>query len=42
MLLEMLGLDTGDMTALGSSASMMNVKAYAIAAVMPAEGRPTL
>ena len=39
MLLEMLGLDTGDMTAFGISASMMNVKAYAIAAVMPAEGK---
>ena len=30
MLLEMLGLDTGDMTAFGISASMMNVKAYVI------------
>ena len=39
MLLEMLGLDTGDMTAFGIRASMMNVKAYAIAAVMPAEGK---
>ena len=39
MLLEMLGLDTGDMTAFGISASMMNVQAYGIAAVMPAEGK---
>ena len=39
MLLEMLGLDTDDMTAFGISASMMNVQAYGIAAVMPAEGK---
>ena len=39
MLLEMLGLKQEDMTAFGISTSMMNVKAYGIAAVMPAEGK---
>lgn len=39
MLLETLGLTAEDMTAFGVSTSMMNVKAYGIAAVMPAEGR---
>ena len=38
-LLETMGLKTEDMTAFGVSASMMNVKAYGIAAVMPAEGK---
>ena len=38
-LLETLGLKPEDMTAFGISASMMNVKAYGIAAVMPAEGK---
>lgn len=39
MLLEMMGLKQEDMTAFGISTSMMNVKAYGIAAVMPAEGK---
>ena len=39
MLLEMMGLKTEDMTAFGISTSMMNVKAFGIAAVMPAEGK---
>lgn len=39
MLLELLGLTAEDMTAFGISASMMNVQAYGIAAVMPAEGK---
>lgn len=39
MILEMLGLAQEDMQAFGISASMMNVQAYGIAAVMPAEGR---
>ena len=38
-LLETMGLNTEDMTAFALSASMMNVKAYGIAAVMPAEGK---
>ena len=39
MLLEMMGLKAEDMTAFGISTSMMNVKAFGIAAVMPAEGK---
>ena len=39
MLLEMMGLKQEDMTAFGISTSMMNVKAFGIAAVMPAEGK---
>lgn len=39
MLLEMLGLKEEDMVAFAASVSMMNVKAYGIAAVMPAEGK---
>lgn len=39
MVLELLGLQEEDMTAFGVSASMMNVKAYGIAAVMPAQGK---
>lgn len=39
MILETMGLKAEDMTAFGISASMMNVQAYGIAAVMPAEGR---
>lgn len=39
MILESLGLTAEDMTAFGISMSMMNVKAYGIAAVMPAEGK---
>lgn len=39
MLLEAMGLNTEDMTAFAFSSSMMNVKAYGIAAVMPAEGK---
>ena len=38
-LLEMLGLNPADMTAFGISTSMMNVKAYGIAAIKPAEGK---
>ena len=38
-LLETMGLNPDDMTAFGVSASMMNVQAYGIAAVMPAEGK---
>lgn len=38
-LLETMGLKVEDMTAFGISVSMMNVKAYGIAAVMPAEGK---
>lgn len=38
-LLEMLGLNPEDMTAFGVSTSMMNVKAYGIAAIRPAEGK---
>lgn len=37
--LEFLGLKAEDMTAFGISLSLMNVNAYAIAAVMPAEGK---
>jgi len=39
MLLEMMGLKEEDMVAFAASVSMMNVKAYGIAAVMPAEGK---
>lgn len=39
MLLESMGLKAEDMTAFGVSGSLMNVKAYGIAAVMPAQGR---
>lgn len=39
MILESMGLKTEDMTAFGVSGSIMNVKAYGIAAVMPAEGK---
>ncbi len=39
MLLEMMGLKEDDMIAFGVSTTMMNVKAYGIAAVMPAEGK---
>lgn len=39
MLLESMGLAEEDMEAFAISTSMMNVKAYGIAAVMPAEGR---
>lgn len=39
MILESMGLKTEDMVAFGVSGSMMNVKAYGIAAVMPAEGK---
>ena len=39
LLLEFLGLKAEDMTAFGISVSLMNVSAYAIAAVMPAEGK---
>ena len=39
MILETLGLTQEDMSAFAISASMMNVKAYGIAAVMPAEGK---
>lgn len=39
MILESMGLKAEDMVAFGVSGSMMNVKAYGIAAVMPAEGR---
>jgi len=38
LMLEMLGLTPDDMTAFGLSVSLMNVQAYGIAAVMPAEG----
>lgn len=38
-LLEMMGLKAEDMAAFGISASMMNVQAYGIAAVKPAEGK---
>lgn len=37
--LENMGLTQEDMTAFAISTSMMNVKAYGIAAVMPAEGK---
>lgn len=39
MILESMGLKPEDMTAYGVSGSMMNVKAYGIAAVMPAQGK---
>lgn len=39
MILQSMGLNTSDMSAFAISASMMNTKAYAIAAVMPAEGK---
>lgn len=39
MILESMGLKEEDMTAFGVSGSMMNVNAYGIAAVMPAEGK---
>lgn len=39
MILETMGLKAEDMMAFGISASLMNIKAYAIAAVMPAEGK---
>ena len=39
MVLENMGLNTEDMAAFGISASLMNIKAYAIAAIMPAEGK---
>ena len=39
MLLESMGLQTEDMVAFGVSGSIMNVKAYGIAAVMPAQGK---
>lgn len=39
MLLETLGLKEEDMTAFAMSVSIMNVKAYGIVAVMPAEGK---
>ena len=39
MLLELLGLKAEDLTAFGISASMMNVKAYAIALVRPAQDK---
>ena len=39
MILESMGLKAEDMTAFGVSGSMMSVKAYGIAAVMPAEGK---
>ncbi|MGE4277602.1 MAG: DUF4358 domain-containing protein [Lawsonibacter sp.] len=39
LVLETLGLQTDDMQAFGISASMMNVQAYGIAAIMPADGK---
>ena len=39
IILENLGLLVEDMQAFGVSSSVMNVKAYGIAAVMPAEGK---
>ena len=39
MILESMGLKAEDMTAFAASGSMMSVKAYGIAAVMPAEGK---
>ena len=39
MIVETMGLNTGDMAAFGISASAMNVKAYGIAAVKPAAGK---
>ena len=39
MVLENMGLNTEDMAAFGISASLMNIKAYAIAAIMPRRGQ---
>lgn len=39
LLFQMMGLNADDMTAFSISASMMNVQAYGIALVMPAEGK---
>lgn len=39
LLLELMGLSAGDMSAYAISASAMNVRAYGVAAVYPAEGR---
>lgn len=39
MMLEMLGLKPEDMSAFGISLSMMNIKAYCIALIRPAEGK---
>lgn len=39
LILTTMGLSADDMTAFAISASMMNVQAYAIAAIRPAEGR---
>ena len=39
ILLESMGLEAEDMTAFALSTTMMNTKAYGIAAVMPAQGR---
>ena len=39
LVLESLGLEKEDVEALGVSASAMNTKAYAIAAIRPAQGR---
>ena len=39
LLLELMGLSAGDMSAFAISASAMNVRAYGVAAVYPAEGK---
>lgn len=39
LIVETLGLQTEDMQAFGISVSMMNIQAYGIAAVMPANGK---
>ena len=39
LMLQMMGLEEADMAAFGLSISLMNVQAYGIAAVMPAEGK---
>ena len=39
LLLTTMGLNADDMTAFAISASMMNVQAYAVAAIQPAEGK---
>lgn len=39
MIVETLGLQSEDMQAFGISVSMMNIQAYGIAAVMPANGK---
>ena len=39
LLLELMGLSAGDMSAYAISASAMNVRAYGVAAVYPAEGK---